>query len=155
MIYSVFIFSIELFCNDKVASFTEHRNTSRIVTKQPLEGLKNKGKIWAFFPTDQIQCIKFEMKAMVEKNILKLQKVHAKGNAVVLRQGGGQGRISSCCFPLIWRNSLKLEEQTQTKSPRDTWCGSGSSCSWVRSAIWSPSPSFQAPENMGYMVRPP
>lgn len=93
MIYSVFTFSIQLFCNDKVAPSTEHRNTSRIVTKQPLEGLKIRGNSEVFFPTDQIQHIKFETKAMVEKSILKLQKVRAKGDVVVLRQGGGQGRM--------------------------------------------------------------
>lgn len=63
------------------------------MTKQSLEGLKIREKSEFFPPANRTQRIKSEMKATVEKNILKLQKVSAKGAAAVLGHGGGQGRM--------------------------------------------------------------
>lgn len=68
------------------------------MTKQSLKGLKIREKSEVFSPTYQTQHIKFEMKATVKKNILKPQKVHAKGDVVVLGHGGGQGRMGFLFF---------------------------------------------------------
>lgn len=79
---------------------SQNRNTSPlwIVTKQSLEGLKIREKSEVFFPTNRTQHIKFERKATVEKNILKLQEVRAKGDAVGLGHWGGQGRMLLVVF---------------------------------------------------------
>ena len=157
MIYSVFTFSVQLFCNDKVASFTKHRNTSLlwIVTKQSLEGLKIREKSEVFSPPTEPSILGLRWRPWWRRTLWSCRKYVQKEMWLFW----GTGVVREECFFVVF---LWFEEMARNSKNRlglnhceTLSVDQASALPELEQQFQARSPSFQVPENMGYMLRPP